>query len=51
MASVLEQSWLKLRRGKEHLYMLELETRKFWDTDTDTLVRERNGEESRTCSG
>ncbi len=44
-ASVLEQSWLKLRRGKEHLYMLELETRKFWDTDTYSLVHERNGKE------
>lgn len=32
-ASFLEQSWLKFRRGKEHLYMLESETRKFWDSD------------------
>jgi hypothetical protein len=43
--SPLQESWHKLRRGKEHLYMLELETRKFWDSDPYTLDYERNGEE------
>jgi hypothetical protein len=43
----LEEAWLKLRRGKEHLYMLEMETRKFWDSDSHAVVYEYNVEESK----
>lgn len=45
MASIVDEARLKLNRGKEHFYMLELETRKFWDTEPYILVHERNGEE------
>jgi hypothetical protein len=43
--AILDEARLKLRRGKEHLYVLEAETRKFWDSDPYTLVHERNGQD------
>ncbi len=43
--AILDEAKLKLRRGKEHLYSLESETRKFWDSDPYTLVHERNGKD------
>lgn len=42
---VFEEARLKLRRGKEHSYALEIEARKFWDADPYALVHERNGQE------
>jgi len=41
----LEEARLKLRRGKEHLHILEMEARKFWDADPYSLVHERDGQE------
>jgi hypothetical protein len=45
VTSLLEEARLKWSRGKEHLYMLEAESRKFWDSEPYTVIHERNGKE------
>jgi hypothetical protein len=43
-ASVLEQSWLKFRRGKEHLDALDREFRTFCSADSYTVIHEYDAE-------
>jgi hypothetical protein len=43
----LIEARFKLRRGKEHFYIFEAESRKFWDSDPYTLILDYDGEESK----
>ncbi len=44
---LLDQSWLKYRRAKEHLYALNTAMRVFFDTNPNAVVHEYDSEESK----
>lgn len=41
---LLEEARHKVRRGKEHLYALDTELQKFWDTKPNTVIHEYDSE-------